>query len=63
MKFIILQRFYSFLNFFPQDLDDFKIEDIMCYFTDVHDCYMLEISPWFQKIAHMKNFSLLMSGE
>jgi len=53
---------FTYIIFF-QDLNDFKIEDITCYFIDVHDCHMLEISPWFQKIANMKNFSLLMSGE
>ncbi|XP_011874647.1 PREDICTED: uncharacterized protein LOC105565783 [Vollenhovia emeryi] len=42
--------------------DDFKIEDIMCHFINVPDCYMLEVSPWFQKITIAKNFSLLMSA-
>ncbi|XP_018317865.1 uncharacterized protein [Mycetomoellerius zeteki] len=41
--------------------DDFKIKKIIYYFNkDIHDCYILEISPWFQKITNMKNFSLLM---
>lgn len=44
------------------DLDEFKIDNIMCYFTDIDDCYMLEISPWFEKITSIKNFSLLMSA-
>ncbi|XP_036139388.1 uncharacterized protein LOC105831095 isoform X3 [Monomorium pharaonis] len=44
-----------------KDLNDFLIEDIVCHFIDVPDCYMLEVSPWFQKITRMKNFSLLMS--
>ncbi|KYN32625.1 hypothetical protein ALC56_13107 [Trachymyrmex septentrionalis] len=43
--------------------DDFKIENITCYFNkNIHDCYILEISPWFKKITNMKNFSLLMSA-
>ncbi|XP_018315361.1 uncharacterized protein [Mycetomoellerius zeteki] len=43
--------------------DDFKIKNIICYFNkDIHDYYILEISPWFQKITNMKNFSLLMSA-
>ncbi|XP_011162362.1 uncharacterized protein LOC105197600 isoform X2 [Solenopsis invicta] len=45
-----------------KNLNDFRIEDIMCHFIDVTNCYILEISPWFQKIARMKNFSLLMSA-
>ncbi|XP_011703072.1 PREDICTED: uncharacterized protein LOC105459079 [Wasmannia auropunctata] len=45
-----------------KNLNDFKIKDIMCYFIDVQDCYMLEITSWFQKITKMKNFSLLMSA-
>lgn len=43
-------------------MEDFKIENIMCYFTDIDNCYMLEISPWFEKIISTKNFSLLMSA-
>lgn len=35
----------------------------MYYFTSVENCYMLEISPWFKKIAKTNNFSLLMSGK
>ncbi|XP_024887150.1 uncharacterized protein LOC112464414 [Temnothorax curvispinosus] len=45
-----------------KDQHEFKIEDIMCHFINVHDCHMLEISPWFRKITNMKNFSLLMSA-
>ncbi|XP_071562294.1 uncharacterized protein [Temnothorax nylanderi] len=45
-----------------KDQNEFKIEDIMCHFINVHDCRMLEISPWFLKITNMKNFSLLMSA-
>ncbi|XP_077275174.1 uncharacterized protein LOC143904395 [Temnothorax americanus] len=45
-----------------KDQNEFKIEDIMCHFVNVHDCHMLEISPWFRKITTMKNFSLLMSA-
>lgn len=45
-----------------RDLNDFKIKNITCYIIDAHDCYMLEVSPWFQKITNMKNFSLLMSA-
>lgn len=48
---------------FLQSSDHFKIEDIMCYFTSDEDCYMLEISLWFQNITKTKNFSLLMSGK
>lgn len=44
------------------DLDYFKINHIKCYFTNIDDCYMLEISPWFEKITNMKNFSLLISA-
>ncbi|XP_070163246.1 uncharacterized protein [Polyergus mexicanus] len=44
------------------DLDEFKIDNIKCYFTDIDDCYILEISPWFEKITSIKNFSLLMSA-
>ncbi|KYM75549.1 hypothetical protein ALC53_14043 [Atta colombica] len=42
--------------------DDFKIKKIMSYFNKnkYHYC-ILEISPWFQKITNMTNFSLLMS--
>lgn len=55
---------HSFLNFsFPQEQNDFKVKDITCSFRDVHDCHTLEISPWFQKIINMNNFSLFMSGE
>ncbi|XP_025162271.1 uncharacterized protein LOC105184542 [Harpegnathos saltator] len=43
-------------------IDDFKIKDIICYFINVEDCYMIEISPWFQQITKTKNFSLLMSA-
>ncbi|KYN16597.1 hypothetical protein ALC57_11106 [Trachymyrmex cornetzi] len=43
--------------------DDFNIKNIICYFNkNIHDSYILEISPWFQKITNMKNFSLLMSA-
>ncbi|KAL6442300.1 hypothetical protein ACFW04_002509 [Cataglyphis niger] len=42
--------------------NEFTIDNIMCYFTDIDDCYMLEISPWFEKITSIKNFSLLMSA-
>ncbi|XP_011341076.1 uncharacterized protein LOC105281508 isoform X2 [Ooceraea biroi] len=45
-----------------KDFSDFSIDDIRCYFIDVDDCYMIEISPWFEKIISMKNFSLLMSA-
>ncbi|KAL0114966.1 hypothetical protein PUN28_010496 [Cardiocondyla obscurior] len=43
---------------------NYKIEDITCHFIerDIQDGYMLEISPWFQKIIKMKNFSFLMSA-
>ncbi|XP_072750343.1 uncharacterized protein [Anoplolepis gracilipes] len=44
------------------DMDDFKIDNIICYFIDIEHCYMLEISPWFEKITNIKNFSLLMSA-
>ncbi|KAL6256134.1 hypothetical protein P5V15_012254 [Pogonomyrmex californicus] len=50
------------LTVFSKNLNDFKVENILCHFIDVPDCYMLEISPWFQKITNMKNFSLLMSA-
>ncbi|XP_011254442.1 uncharacterized protein LOC105250177 [Camponotus floridanus] len=43
-------------------LDYFKIDNIMCYFTNIDDCYMLEISPWFEKITNIKNFPLLISA-
>ncbi|XP_014473929.1 PREDICTED: uncharacterized protein LOC106744050 [Dinoponera quadriceps] len=45
-----------------KDSDDFKIENLMCYFINIEDCYMLEISPWFEKITRTKKFSLLMSA-
>jgi len=45
-----------------EEENDFKIEAIMCSFIDVHNCYTLEISSWFQKIINIKNFSLLMSA-
>lgn len=56
--------FFNYLSFFFffKHLDNFKIDNIMCYFTNIDDCYMLEISPWFEKITSIKNFSLLMSG-
>jgi len=50
------------LTVFFKDLNNFQVENIMCYFIDIHDCYILEISPWFQKVTNMKNFSLLMSA-
>jgi len=44
------------------NLDDIKIDNIMCHFTDIDNCYLFEIFPWFEKIISMKNFSLLMSA-
>ncbi|XP_029157989.1 uncharacterized protein LOC114930393 [Nylanderia fulva] len=43
-------------------LDDLKINNIMCHFTDIDNCYLFEIFPWFDKMTKMKNFSLLMSA-
>ncbi|XP_020279509.1 uncharacterized protein LOC109852617 [Pseudomyrmex gracilis] len=42
--------------------DSFTIDDITAHFVDIEKGYMLEISPWFQKIAKTKNFSCLMSA-
>ncbi|XP_012215543.1 uncharacterized protein [Linepithema humile] len=45
-----------------KNTSNFKIDNIMCYFTDINNCYMLEISPWCQQITNRKNFSVLMSA-
>ncbi|XP_032690733.1 uncharacterized protein LOC116853679 isoform X2 [Odontomachus brunneus] len=50
------------LKVFIKGSDDFKIKNIVCYFINVDDCYILEISPWFKKITRTNNFSLLMSA-
>ncbi|XP_047362998.1 uncharacterized protein LOC124954308 [Vespa velutina] len=54
--------FYLELTMDLKDDPDFEVIDITCHFMDVPPCFMLEMTPWVQFLAKLKNFSFFMSA-
>lgn len=54
--------FYLELTIDLKDDPDFEVIDITCHFMDVPPCFMLEMTPWVQFLAKLKNFSFFMSA-